>query len=206
MTSRRHILLGAAAAALPLPLFAQTMATPPTMNAPVVAGGSVVPQTNVIDSLAAAGGFNSFLEYARMAGAVETLRGAGPFTLFALADPAVDMIPIALRENMAPSTGGSGPQRQQGDEVRLQAFINMHIVGGRYTTADFAERAVQLRTRNGNVLQVTSQGGGQLQIQLVGDSGFGVGGVNAYPPATLAGPQILASNGVVLPVNRPLIQ
>lgn len=201
MTSRRHILLGAAAAALPLPLFAQT-----TMNAPIVSGGSVASQTNVIDSLAAAGGFNSFLEYAAAAGAVETLRGAGPFTLFALADPAVDMIPAALRENMMPSTGGSGAQRQQGDQVRLQAFVNMHIVQGRYTTADFAERMVQLRTRNGNMLQVSPQAGGQLAIQLIGDSGFGVGGANAYPPANLAGPQLLASNGVVLPVSRPLIQ
>lgn len=202
MTSRRHILFGAAAAAaLPLPLLAQ-----PTLNSPSVAGGSVIPQTNVIDSLAAAGGFNSFIEYARMAGAIEPLRGAGPFTLFALPDPAVDMIPIALREDMAPSTGGSNQQRQQGDLVRLQAFVNMHVVEGRYTAADFAERAVQLRTRNGNVLQVMSQGGGQIRIQLVGDAGFGVGGANAYPPAMLAGPQILASNGVVLPVNRPLIQ
>ncbi|WP_165585340.1 fasciclin domain-containing protein [Roseococcus sp. SYP-B2431] len=201
MTLRRHILLGAAAAALPLPLFAQT-----TMNAPVVTGGSVIPQTNVVDSLAAAGGFNSFLEYARMAGAIETLRGAGPFTLFALPDPAVDMIPIALREDMAPSTGGSNQQRQQGDQVRLQAFVNMHIVEGRYTTADFANRVVQLRTRNGNTLQVTAQGSGQVAIVLVGNSGFGVGGANAYPPANLAGPQILASNGIVLPVNRPLIQ
>jgi uncharacterized surface protein with fasciclin (FAS1) repeats len=107
---------------------------------------------------------------------------------------------------MMPSTGGSGAQRQQGDQVRLQAFINMHIVEGRYSAADFAERVVQLRTRNGNTLQVTSQGGGQLSIQLVGDAGFGVGGANSYPPANLAGPQILASNGIVLPVNRPLIQ
>lgn len=202
MTSRRHMLFGAAiAAALPLPILAQT-----TMNAPVVTGGSVIPQTNVIDSLAGAGGFNSFLEYARMAGAIETLRGAGPFTLFALPDPAVDMIPYALREDMAPSTGGSNQQRQQGDLVRLQAFVNMHIVPGRYTAADFAGRAVQLRTRNGNTLQVTGLADGQLQIQIVGDAGFGVGGANAYPPATLAGPQILASNGIVLPVNRPLIQ
>lgn len=201
MTSRRHILLGAVAAALPLPLLAQT-----TMNAPIVTGGSVIPQTNVIDALAGAGGFNSFLEYARAAGAIETLRGAGPFTLFALPDPAVDMVPAALRENLMPSTGGAGAQRQQGDQVRLQAFVNMHIVQGRYTTADFAERMLQLRTRNGNMLQVTSQAGGQVSIQLIGDAGFGVGGANSYPPANLAGPQILASNGIVLPVNRPLIQ
>ena len=199
MTSRRHFLLGAAGAALPLPLLAQAFSNSP----------AVLPQTNVVDSLAAAGGFNSFLEYVRLAGAVEPLRGAGPFTLFALPDMAVDMVPAALRENMAPSTGGSDGQRQQGDIVRLQAFVNMHVVEGRYTTADFAERVVQLRTRNGNVLQVTSQAGGQMRIQLVGDSGFsgafGVGGANAYPPAMLAGPQIVASNGIVLPVNRPLL-
>ena len=202
MNARRKLLLGAlAASSLPMPLLAQT-----TMNAPVVTGGSVVPHRNVIDSLAAAGGFNSFIEYARLAGAIETLRGAGPFTLFALPDRAVDMIPAGLRENLAPSTGGSERERQQGDQVRLQAFINMHIVDGRYGLAEIGDRTMQLRTRNGNVLQVAPLPGGQLQVRLVGDSGFGVGGANTYPPANLAGPEILATNGVVLPMNRPLIQ
>ncbi len=203
MTSRRHILLGAAAAAaLPLPLLAQT-----TLNAPVVTGGSVIQQTNVIDSLAAAGGFDSFIELARQSGAVEVLRGAGPFTLFAPTDAAIDLLPISLREQMAPSTGGSGAQRQDADRVRLQAFVDMHIVQGRYTVADFAERKVNLQTRNGNTLEVYSPVGGQMQIRLVGNSGFGAGGTSYYPnPAMLAGPQILASNGIVLPVGQPLIQ
>ncbi|WP_424812059.1 fasciclin domain-containing protein [Roseococcus sp. YIM B11640] len=199
MTSRRLMLFGACAAALPLPALAQA-------NRPVVAGGSVLPATNVVDSLAQAGGFNSFLEYARQAGAIETLRGPGPFTLFALPDPAVELVPIALREDMMPSTGGSNQQRQQGDIVRLQAFVNMHIVEGRYTVADFAERRVNLRTRNGNTLEVFSPAGGAVQIRVIGDSGFGVGGANGYPnPAMLAGPQILATNGTVMPVNQPLI-
>lgn len=190
MPQRRHLLLGACAALLPMPLLAQT--------------SPVAVQTNVIDALAAAGNYDDFIEFARRAGSVELLRGAGPFTLLAPNNVAMNRIPISLREQLAPSTGGSGAGV---DIVRLAAFMDMHIIEGRHTLSSLMNATTPLRTRNGNVVEFRSMSGQPVSARIVGDSGFGIGGINVQLKDTLISEtQILASNGVVLQINDPLIQ
>ena len=83
----------------------------------------------------------------------------------------------------------------------------MHIIEGRYSLADLAGKTTQLRTRNGNMVEVASTAGQEYRTRIVGDSGFGVGGVNAeLRPTRFIVPEIMASNGVVLPIDVPLIQ
>jgi len=193
MTLRRNFLLGACAVALPLPALAQV--------------ASLVQQRNVIDTLAAAGNYNNFIEIVSRAGLVETLKGAGPFTLLAPNNAAMARMPNSLREMIDPSTGGSGQQRQDPDRVRLLAFVNMHIINGRFGAADLAGRTVTARTHNGNTVEINSMQAGNTAFRIVGDSGFGVGGITVRTtPVTMVGPEILASNGVVLPISEPLIQ
>ena len=134
MTLRRQFLLGACAAALPLPLLAQTAGAPVQVQ-----------QTNVIDALAAAGNYDNFIELVSRAGGVETLRGAGPFTLLAPNNVAMQRMPASLREMLDPTSGGANQQRQDPDRVRLIAFMNMHIVEGRYGLSQFNGRTTTLR-------------------------------------------------------------
>lgn len=195
MPQRRLFLLGAAAALLPAPLFAQG----------VVPG--LVQPTNVVDALAAAGNYDNFIEMISRAGLVETLRGAGPYTLLAPNNVAMARMPNALREMLDPSTGGSGAQRQDPDRVRLLAFGNMHIIEGRYPMEMMLGRTTQVRTRNGNQVEFTGGQGNVVQARIVGDSGFGVGGINIpLSPITLGSREIICSNGIVLPISEPLIQ
>lgn len=195
MTHRRTIMLGACASLLASPVLAQTV---------------VVQQTNVVDALAAAGNYDSFLEMLSRGGAVDTLRGAGPFTLLAPNNAAMARMPDALREMLVPSTGGTGSSGSNSagvDIVRLGAFVNMHIIQGRVSMAEMMGRVTQLRTRNGNVVEFNGTQGGAIQATIVGDSGFGVGGVNIrLAPVTLGRGEILCSNGLVLPISEPLIQ
>lgn len=202
MTQRRQFLLGACAALLPLPLLAQTASIDPKSVVP-----SPVQPTNVIDALAAAGQYDTFIELVSRSGGVDQLRGAGPFTLLAPSNAAMMRMPSSLREDLSPSTGGSGSQRQDPDRVRLNAFANMHIVEGRYGMAELANRVTVMRTRNGNMVEVNAMQPNNITLKIVGDSGFGVGGVNVrVSPVVLTGPEILCSNGVVLPISEPLIQ
>ncbi len=196
MTQRRSFLLGASAALLPAPLLAQA----------VVQQGVVQP-TNVVDALAAAGNYDNFIEMLSRAGLVDTLRSAGPFTLLAPNNAAMARMPNSLREMLDPSTGGSGAQRQDPDRVRLVAFGNMHIIEGRYPMQMMLGRAMQVRTRNGNTVEFNGAQGNLVQARIVGDSGFGVGGLNIpRGPITLASQEIICSNGIVLPISEPLIQ
>jgi len=202
MTLRRQFLMGATAALLPLPLMAQS-------NAPVVRGQTTIPQTNVIDALAAAGNYDDFIELARRSGAVETLRGPGPFTLLALDNTAMAKLPASIREMIAPSTGGgsSSGGNMGNDPVRLAAFINMHIIPGSYSTSQLMGRVTTLRTRNGNSVEINATEGRNMVVKIVGDSGFGVGGVTVpTQPNMLAPQEILCSNGIVHSVSAPVIQ
>lgn len=199
----RRALLGAAASLLAVPAIAQTA----TSNMPVVSGQSQQQMTNVIDALAAAGNFDAFLEYASRAGAVDYLRGAGPFTLLAPTNAAMERLPQTLRESLNPNQVNSQGAMPDPDRVRLLAFVNMHIVEGRYTLAQLANTTTRLRTRNGNAIEVVSAAGQAYNTRIIGDSGFGVGGVNAeLRPTRFIVPEIMATNGVVLPIDVPLIQ
>ena len=194
MTHRRQFLLGATAALLPLPLLAQVRP-------------SIVQTTNVADALAAAGGYDTFIELISRAGSIDILRGAGPFTILAPNEAAIMRMPSSLREDINPSTGGSGAQRQDGDRVRLLAFANMHIIEGRHTLAGFADRVTTMRTRNGNMVEVNAMRPGNTVIRIIGDSGFGVGGLTVRTAdVQLTGPDVICSNGVILPISEPLIQ
>jgi len=202
MTLRRQFLLGATVALLPAPLLAQS-------NAPVNAGQSTIQQTNVIDALAAAGNYDEFIELVRRAGAVETLRQVGPFTLLAPNNAAMAKLPASIREMIAPTTGSGSPGNTGAgnDTVRLAAFVNMHIINGRYSNAELMGRVTNLRTRNGNAVEINGVQAQNMAVKIVGDSGFGVGGITIpTQPTMVAAQQILCSNGVVHPVSQPVIQ
>lgn len=195
MPQRRQFLLGACATLLASPALAQL--SPPNPRQ----------MTNVVDALAAAGGYDNFLELVSRAGAVDALRGAGPFTILSPGEAAMQKMPNALREMLDPSTGGTGVQRQDPDRVRLAAFVNMHIIEGRFTLSDMMGRVTQVRTRNGNQVEFNGTQGNVIIAKIVGDSGFGVGGLNIrVAPVTLGGPEIICSNGILLPISEPLIQ
>ena len=204
ISSRRGLLAASASIAIGTTLVGRALAQ---ANAPVVSGQSTMPMTNVIDSLAAAGNFDAFLEYARRSGAIELLRGAGPFTLLAPTNAAMERLPGTLREQLNPNQVNATGAQPDVDPVRLQAFVNMHIVEGRFGLSDLAGKTTQLRTRNGNMIEVASTPGQEYRTRIVGDSGFGAGGINAeLRPTRFIVPEIMASNGVVLPIDVPLIQ
>ena len=82
---------------------------------------------------------------------VDTLRGPGPYTVFALVDPAIDNIPQLYRDRMVDPANASSLRR-------LMAYT---IVPGRYTAADLLALVkksggrVALRTVDGAPLTVT---------------------------------------------------
>ena len=87
----------------------------------------------------------------RMAGLLDTLRGPGPYTVFALVDPAIDNIPQIYRDRMVDPANAASLRR-------LMAYT---IVPGRYTAKDLTAMAqkgggrVALRTIDGDPLTVT---------------------------------------------------
>lgn len=87
----------------------------------------------------------------RLSGLLDTLRGPGPYTVFALVDPAIDNIPQIYRDRMVDPANASSLRR-------LMAYT---IVPGRFTAKQLVALArksggrVALRTIDGDPLTVT---------------------------------------------------
>ncbi len=211
-----------AAAALPLPFLGlraqQAATTTPIVLQPLgrtADGREIAPQqtvmanTNVIDAIGGLTEFAEFTQLVQRAGLTETLRGPGPFTLLAPTNEAIRRIPAGLLNQLDPNniTGSPSVGSSTPDVFRLQALVNMHILPGRFQLADFTGAPQTIRTRNGNAIEISSQPGQEYRIRMIRDAGFGVGGVNyELRNANFVNPQMVCSNGIVLPINTPILQ
>ncbi len=81
---------------------------------------------DIVDVAVAAGSFSTLVQAVQAAGLVETLKGDGPFTVFAPTDEAFAKIPKAdLNALLA-------------DREKLTAVLTYHVVPGRIMAADVA--------------------------------------------------------------------
>ncbi len=88
----------------------------------------VVPATaNIIETAVNAGNFSTLVDAIESAGLVETLNGAGPFTVFAPSDEAFEKIPEKIRAAII------------ADKDALSELLTYHVVSGEVTAADVAK-------------------------------------------------------------------
>ena len=81
---------------------------------------------DIVDTAVAAGSFNTLVAAVQAAGLVETLKGEGPFTVFAPTDAAFAKLPEGtLEELLKPE-----------NKAKLQAILTYHVVAGRVMASD----------------------------------------------------------------------
>ncbi|MFC5578394.1 fasciclin domain-containing protein [Lysobacter niabensis] len=84
---------------------------------------------NLLDTAAANGSFKTFGKAIERAGMSDTLRGAGPFTVFAPTDAAFDKLPAGKLETLFK------PENKE----ELVSLLNYHVVSGRKLVADIGK-------------------------------------------------------------------
>lgn len=100
----------------------------------------------IVDIAVQAGSFNTLVQAVQAAGLVETLRGEGPFTVFAPTDEAFAQIPQdTLQAVLA-------------DKEKLTAILTYHVAPGKRMAADVV-RSSQIPTVQGQNLTVNTEGG-----------------------------------------------
>jgi uncharacterized surface protein with fasciclin (FAS1) repeats len=189
--NRRHILVAATAT---IPLLAGVRA-------------ARAQSRNVIDTLAADGRFNRFLELVGRGGATDQFRGAGPMTVFAPTDAAFNQANFSRIQDLL-TEGSSGNITQTSpDPIRLRSVIGYHVIPGFALTSDLLVGDQQIKTVAGGVLRIANQGGRMTVSNPAPEQQpgvFGAGGLNVMPPAVQDGPDIIATNGVIHPINELL--
>jgi uncharacterized surface protein with fasciclin (FAS1) repeats len=100
--------------------------------------------TNVVDTAAANPEFKTLTKLINDAGLADTLRGTGPFTVFAPTDAAFAKVPKATMETLAK------------DKERLRQVLTFHVVPGKVMSADV--KPGNVKTVNGAELPLSRSG------------------------------------------------
>ncbi|MFK8010790.1 MAG: fasciclin domain-containing protein [Marinicellaceae bacterium] len=90
------------------------------------AGGSYKKQKDIVDTAVAAGSFNTLVAAVKAAGLVDTLKGDGPFTVFAPTDEAFAKLPAGTLESLLK------PENKD----QLAAILTYHVVSGKVKAKD----------------------------------------------------------------------
>jgi uncharacterized surface protein with fasciclin (FAS1) repeats len=118
-----------------------------TLIASVLALGVVfsAQAKDIVDTAVAAGSFKTLATALGAAGLVDTLKGPGPFTVFAPTDEAFAKIPKADLDALLK------------DKAKLTSVLTYHVVAGKIMAADV--KAGKVKTVQGSDLTVTTMGG-----------------------------------------------
>ena len=138
MIRRTFIALTAAATLLSAPAFAESHSM------------------DIVDTAVAAGTFNTLAAALTAAGLVETLKGEGPFTVFAPTDAAFAALPAGTVEDLLK------PENKD----KLTAILTYHVVAGKVMSTDLTE-GMKAATVNGAEVTITLEGGAKVNGAVV---------------------------------------
>lgn len=82
--------------------------------------------TDIVDTAVAAGAFKTLVAAVQAAGLVDTLKGAGPFTVFAPTDDAFAKLPANVVADLL----------KPENKAKLQGVLTYHVVAGKVLAAD----------------------------------------------------------------------
>lgn len=103
---------------------------------------------NIVDTAVAAGTFKTLAAALGAAGLVETLKGPGPFTVFAPTDDAFAKLPAGTVADLL----------KPENKARLAAVLTYHVVPGRVMAADVV-KLTEAKTVNGAMVGIKVDGG-----------------------------------------------
>ena len=118
---------------------------------------------DIVDTAVAAGSFKTLAAALTAADLVATLKGKGPFTVFAPTDEAFAKIPKADLDALLK------------DKAKLTSVLTYHVVAGKVMAADV--KAGKVKTVQGSELTVTTMGGVKVdnakvvKTDIVADNG-----------------------------------
>jgi uncharacterized surface protein with fasciclin (FAS1) repeats len=137
----------------------------------------VLPRKDIVGVAAEAGTFKTLLAAATAAGLVDTLKGDGPFTVFAPTDAAFAKLPAGTVESLLK------------DKEALAAILTYHVVPGRVLSSDLPKNSLSVKTVNGANVDVNRSDAG---VRLNGS-------------ANVVKADVIAGNGVIHVIDSVIL-
>ncbi len=133
-------------------------------------------EMDIVDTAVAAGSFNTLAAALTAAGLVETLKGPGPFTVFAPTDAAFAALPAGTVEDLLK------PENKD----KLIAILTYHVIAGKVMSTDLTE-GMMAATVNGAEVTITLDGGAKVN------------------GAVISAADIVATNGVIHVIDSVIL-
>jgi uncharacterized surface protein with fasciclin (FAS1) repeats len=104
---------------------------------------------DIVDTAIAAGSFKTLVAAVQAAGLVDTLKGAGPFTVFAPTDEAFAKLPAGTVDDLL----------KPENKAKLVAILTYHVVAGKVMAADVAGKKTMAKSVQGSEITVDGMKG-----------------------------------------------
>ena len=134
-------------------------------------------EKDIVDTAVGAGEFTALAAALEAAGLVSTLKGEGPFTVFAPTDAAFAKLPAGTVENLLK------PENKQ----QLVDILTYHVVPGKVTAAEVVGLD-EAKTVNGKMIDVQAEGG-SVKVN----------------DANVTAADVAASNGVIHVIDKVIL-
>ncbi|MEO7917027.1 MAG: fasciclin domain-containing protein, partial [Dokdonella sp.] len=112
---------------------------------PMVGGAAMLPTKDIIDNAVNSKDHTTLVAAVKAAGLVETLKGTGPFTVFAPTNAAFSALPKGTVDTLLK------PENKD----KLTSILTYHVVAGK---VDAAELSSQIKAGGGSAMLKTVQG------------------------------------------------
>jgi uncharacterized surface protein with fasciclin (FAS1) repeats len=132
-------------------------------------------QSDIVDTAVAAGNFKTLVSLVKEAGLVDTLKGTGPFTVFAPTDAAFAKLPKSLVNKLV------------GDKKLLTQVLTYHVIAGKVLSTDLS-----------NGLKAKTVQGESIKVGIKGSK-------VTFNKSGLVKADIMASNGVLHVIDTVLL-
>lgn len=159
------------------------------MNNPMVGGQEMYPTKNIIQNAVNSADHTTLVAAVKAAGLVDTLEGAGPFTVFAPTNEAFAKLPAGTVDTLL----------KLENKPTLTKVLTYHVVAGRLSASDLKK---QIKAGNGTA-ELTTVEGGKLWATADGNSIMLKDEKGGTASVTIA--DVFQSNGVIHVVDTVLM-
>ncbi|HTH43499.1 MAG TPA: fasciclin domain-containing protein [Oxalicibacterium sp.] len=156
----------------------------------MVGGQSMMPSKDIIDNAVNSADHTTLVAAVKAAGLVDTLKGKGPFTVFAPTNAAFNKLPAGTVDNLL----------KPENKAMLTSVLTYHVVPGKY---DFDALSKEIKKHNGKAALQTVNGAklmfamnGPHNIQVMDQAGH-TANISTY--------DVYQSNGVINVIDTVLM-
>ena len=161
----------------------------PAMASVMVGGAPMLPTRDIVDNAVNSKDHTTLVAAVKAAGLVDTLKGPGPFTVFAPTNEAFAALPAGTVDTLL----------KPENKATLTKILTYHVVAGKLTAMDLMRMIKEghgkatLTTVAGGTLTATSKGHAVMLTDEKGDV------------ATVTIANVFQSNGVIHVINKVML-